>query len=132
MLLDDQIEYVSILLSSSDSNVLKDFCRAIEPPLKKGESFVEDMVKKNIAEEGNTDLATQRCLKIWIEENPERDFMCAVYNAFRIGMENNKLAGKLWQRFHIYEKVKSCYLRFYLYNKFIFRFSKIFENQPSC
>ena len=106
MLLDDQIEYVSILLSSSDSNVLKDFCRAIEPPLKKGESFVEDMVKKNIAEEGNTDLATQRCLKIWIEENPERDFMCAVYNAFRIGMENNKLAGKLWQRFPHLRKSK--------------------------
>ena len=93
MSLEEEIEFVSTLLSS-DWEILKDFCRVIMPPFRKGESFIDDVVKKR----DSTNLATY-CLKIWIEENPERSFLCAVYDALEIGLGNKELARKLYQRF---------------------------------
>ena len=92
MPLEEEIEFVSTLLS--DWKILRDFCRVIMPPFRKGESFIEDVVKKR----DKTNLTTS-CLKIWIEENPERSFLCAVYNALEIGLDNKELARKLYQRF---------------------------------
>lgn len=95
MSLEEEIEFVSTLLSS-DWEILKDFCRVIVPPFRKGESFIEDVAKKR--DRDNTNLATF-CLNIWIEENPERSFLCAVYDALEIGLGNKELARKLYERF---------------------------------
>ena len=84
---------------SRDWEVLRDFCRVIDPPFRKGESFI-DSIKKARAKKNHTDIYwATRCLTIWIKENPRKDFIRAVYDALRRGIEDKKLARKLCERF---------------------------------
>ena len=89
----DQKIIVAAESISSDWFTIKEFFKEIDPPFKRKDVFLARMERGRGKEKDVDDLA--KCLRTWITENSDQDFLCAVYDAFN----NYELASKLWKQF---------------------------------
>ena len=94
VLFDQEIEVVAESISS-DWLTIKDFCKEIDPPFKRKDAFLAAMERKRGREKDVDDRSwAKRCLQTWIKENPDQNFLRAVYNASN-KLRNNELSSKL-------------------------------------
>ena len=95
-------------MSSTISDNWIDFFRAIEPPFQGGEAFIQSVVQWNWKR--GKDSCAAYCLKLWIKEHPNDNFLQVVFNTIVDGIDDSKMIIRLLKNCKIktIEKLNPC------------------------